>query len=62
MAQTFKHRPLDVKHRVKEEDEFLFEQLDGEGGTGQDIQNVLYEDEFWDEEDSVNPGYQDGID
>ena len=61
MVQTFKHRPLDVKHRVQEEDDFLFEQIDGEGGTGQDIQNVLYEEEFWDEEDSVNSNYQSGI-
>lgn len=62
MAQTFTHRPLDVRRREPEEDNFLFEQLDGEGGTGQDIQNVLYEEEFWDEEDRVNgPGYDPGI-
>lgn len=60
MATKFTHRPLDVNHRDPEEDEFLFQQLDGEGGTGQDIQNVLYEEEFWDEEDSVN-GYDSGI-
>lgn len=60
MAQKFTHRPLDVKHREPEEDSFLFEQLDGEGGVGQDVQNVLYEEEFWDEENSVN-GYESGL-
>ena len=60
MATKFTHRPLDVKHREPEEDDFLFEQLDGEGGVGQDVQNVLWEEEFWDEEDSVN-GYESGL-
>lgn len=54
VSTTFTHRPLDVKRRVKEEDDFLFEALDGEGGEGQDLQNVEWEEEFWDEEDSVN--------
>ena len=54
MAQTIKHRPLDTRRRDKEEDEFLFEMLDGEGGEGQDLQNVEWEKEFWDEEDRVN--------
>lgn len=54
VSTTFTHRPLDVKHRVQEEDNFLFEMLDGEGGEGQDLQNVEWEEEFWDEEDSVN--------
>ena len=54
MVATFTHRPLDVRHRVQEEDDFLFEMLDGEGGEGQDLQNVEWEDEFWEEEDSVN--------
>ncbi len=47
------HRPLDRAHRVEEEDEFIFEQEDTDGEpmleTDQD-----WEDEFWDEESSVN--------
>lgn len=54
IASTITHRPLDVRHRVQEEDEFLFEMLDGEGGEGQNLENVDWEEEFWDEEDSVN--------
>lgn len=54
LVATFTHRPLDVKHRVQEEDDFLFEMLDGEGGEGQCLENVEWEDEFWEEEDSVN--------
>ena len=60
MATKFTHRPLDVKRRDPKEDEFLFQQLDGEGGVGQDVQNVLWEEEFWDEENSVN-GYESGL-
>lgn len=47
------HRPLDRAHRVEEEDEFIFEQEDTDDEpmleTDQD-----WEDEFWDEESSVN--------
>ena len=60
VVATFTHRPLDVRHRVEEEDNFLFEMLDGEGGEGQEVQDVMWEEEFWDEEDSVN-GYESGL-
>lgn len=47
------HRPLDRAHRVEEEDEFIFEQEDTDDEpmleTDQD-----WENEFWDEESSVN--------
>lgn len=47
------HRPLDRAHRVEEEDDFIFEQEDTDDEpmleTDQD-----WEDEFWDEESSVN--------
>lgn len=53
---TITHRPLDVSHRVPEEDEFVFEQED----TGDDGPQLLtdedWNDEFWQEESSVNPG------
>lgn len=47
------HRRLDRAHRVEEEDEFIFEQ------EGTDDEPMLetdqdWEDEFWDEESSVN--------
>jgi len=53
LKQTITHRDLDVSHRVEEEDGFIFHQDDEEeelpGMTDRD-----WEDEFWDEEDSVN--------
>ena len=53
VKQTRTHRDLDVRHRVAEEDEFIFHQDD----TEEDIPERTdedWEDEFWDEEDSVN--------
>ena len=53
VKQTMTHRDLDVRHRVAEEDEFIFHQDD----TEEDIPEMTdedWEDEFWDEEDSVN--------
>ena len=51
---TMTHRNLDVRHRVEEEDNFIFEQDDSEEEpaltTDQD-----WEEEFWDEESTVNP-------
>ncbi|MBD5205360.1 MAG: GTPase ObgE [Bacteroidales bacterium] len=52
---TITHRPLDTRHRVEEEDNFIFDQPEMEDDdellleTDQD-----WEDEFWDEESSVN--------
>lgn len=49
------HRPLDVRHRVQEEDEFIFDQP-----ANEDNEEYMPEtdeewtDEFWDEENSVN--------
>lgn len=52
-AQTLTHRPLDVRHRVAEEDNFIFvpEEPDEEGP----ITDEDWNDEFWEEESSVNP-------
>lgn len=53
---TITHRPLDVHHRVPEEDEFVFEQEDTDDEF--DPASMTDEDwneEFWDEETSVNP-------
>lgn len=51
---TITHRDLDVRHRVAEEDEFIFDQPE------EDDEDLLLTDEdwneeFWDEESSVNP-------
>lgn len=55
VASTITHRPLDRKHRVEEEDAFIFAQDDSEDDeewmTRTDEE---WNDEFWDEEDSVN--------
>ncbi len=51
---SFTHRPLDIRHRVPEEDEFIFHQEDDD-----DERELLtdedWNDEFWEEESSVNP-------
>lgn len=48
------HRKLDMKHRVKEEDDFIFEAepLDDEN---QLLTDEDWNDEFWDEETTINP-------
>ena len=53
VKSTMTHRNLDVRHRVEEEDEFIFHQDDNED-TDFPIDDEDWEDEFWDEEDSVN--------
>ncbi|MCM1005969.1 MAG: GTPase ObgE [Prevotella sp.] len=52
---TFTHRPLDVRHRVPEEDEFIFEQDDDEEFDPQSMTDEDWADEFWEEESTVNP-------
>ncbi|MDE7108486.1 MAG: GTPase ObgE, partial [Muribaculaceae bacterium] len=50
---TMTHRNLDVRHRVEEEDEFIFHQ-DDEAEDELPLDDEDWEDEFWDEEDKVN--------
>lgn len=47
------HRPLDIRHRVEDEDEFIFEQEEMPE-EDQLITDEDWNEEFWDEEDSVN--------
>lgn len=53
---TITHRPLDVRHRVDEEDNFIFgqEDTDNDGDDFSDYSDQDWEDEFWDQESSVN--------
>lgn len=51
---TVTHRPLDVRHRVAEEDNFVFEPTDESQDDDLDMSDQDWEDEFWDEESSVN--------
>ena len=53
---TITHRPLDVRHRVEEEDNFIFEAepLDDDEESRDDWSDDDWNDEFWDEETSVN--------
>lgn len=44
------HRPLDGNHRVREEDEFIFENTPGEESI-EDPDEYLYEDEAWGDDD-----------
>ena len=52
---TITHRPLDVRHRVPEEDEFIFHQEDEDENERELITDEDWNDEFWEEESSVNP-------
>lgn len=55
-VSTITHRSLDRRHRVEEEDEFIFDQP--ETDDSYDEQELLtdedWNEEFWEEEDSVN--------
>lgn len=53
---TVTHRPLDMRHRVEEEDNFVFDQpeMEDEDDVYGDMSDEEWEDEFWDEESSVN--------
>ena len=53
---TVTHRPLDMRHRVEEEDNFVFDQpeMEDEDDVYGDMLDQEWEDEFWDEESSVN--------
>ncbi|MCM1369229.1 MAG: GTPase ObgE [Candidatus Amulumruptor caecigallinarius] len=48
------HRNLDIKHRVEEEDNFIFEQDEPDDEDYIPTTDEDWEDEFWDEESSVN--------
>ena len=48
------HRPLDVRHRVEEEDNFIFEAEPLADDAGE-MTDEDWNDQFWDEETSVNP-------
>lgn len=52
---TITHRPLDPRHRVREEDEFIFtpEPLSDDDLLPETDED--WNDEFWEEESSVNP-------
>lgn len=52
---TITHRNLDVRHRVEEEDNFIFEQEDTDDEDFSNYTDEDWEDEFWDEETTVNP-------
>ncbi len=49
------HRPLDIRHRVPEEDEFIFHQEDDDDDERELLTDEDWNDEFWEEESSVNP-------
>ena len=51
---TVTHRPLDRRHRVEEEDNFVFEQTEDLPEEDLDMSDQDWEDEFWNEESSVN--------
>lgn len=48
------HRPLDRRHRVEEEDDFIFDQPEMEEDETENWDDEDWNEEFWDEESSVN--------
>ena len=52
---TMTHRNLDIRHRVEEEDNFIFEQEEPEEDDFSNYSDEDWEEEFWDEETTVNP-------
>lgn len=56
LHRTVTHRNLDARHRVEEEDNFIFEQQEEPEEDYSNYTDEDWENEFWDEEDSVNPG------
>lgn len=48
------HRKLDIRHRVEEEDNFIFEQDEPEEEEFDEMTDEDWNNEFWDEESSVN--------
>ncbi len=52
---TITHRKLDMRHRVQEEDDFIFEQDEPEDDDFSNTTDEDWNEEFWDEESSVNP-------
>lgn len=52
---TFTHRPLDIRHRVPEEDEYIFEQEDSDEFDSAEMTDEDWNNEFWEEESAVNP-------
>lgn len=55
IVSTITHRPLDIRHRVEEEDEFIFEQEPIDDDELMLLTDEDWNDEFWEEESSVNP-------
>ncbi len=51
---TITHRKLDVRHRVEEEDNFIFEQEEPDEDDFSNMTDEDWNDEFWEEESSVN--------
>lgn len=54
VPSTITHRKLDRRHRVEEEDHFIFEQEDTDDDELQLLTDEDWNDEFWAEESSVN--------
>lgn len=52
---TITHRKLDTRHRVQEEDDFIFEQEEPEADEFSGMTDEDWNEEFWDEESTVNP-------
>ncbi|MDE6330556.1 MAG: GTPase ObgE [Muribaculaceae bacterium] len=54
VKSTITHRPLDRRHRVEEEDTFIFAQDDDDDDDYMPTTDEEWNSEFWDEEDRVN--------
>ena len=55
IVSTITHRPLDIRHRVEEEDDFIFEPEPIDDDEDSLLTDEDWKDVFWEEESSVNP-------
>ncbi len=56
IVTSITHRPLDIRHRVQEEDDFIFEPEPIDDDEQLELlTDEDWNDEFWDEESTVNP-------
>lgn len=55
VVSTITHRTLDIRHRVQEEDDFIFALEEEDEEQNQLITDEDWNDEFWEEEQEINP-------
>jgi len=55
VMSSITHRPLDIRHRVQEEDNFIFAPEEDAAADDEAFTDEYWDEEFWKEEQDVNP-------